>query len=235
MESIYNNFLTELTQLENSYKTKISETNNIIKNKDKELLTYKNNIDIMDNEIHQLNKTIEDLKEEINNFNKVSLLRKLHIKYDKLNHKNTVLQKRINHYKNKLLKNNIHLDETIDLTNIPDDKDNEDKPKQKQKKVSINNKTTLKTEIIVKKEKIKDTIDLVKEKKNMVDSETEGKNEDEDFEEIDVELIKIKKRFYYSELSGGETIIYKAIKIKKGEYELGDKIGFLKNNKLIKD
>ena len=69
----------------------------------------------------------------------------------------------------------------------------------------------------------------------MVDSETEGKNEDEDFEEIDVELIKIKKRFYYSELSGGETIIYKAIKIKKGEYELGDKIGFLKNNKLIKD
>jgi len=230
MENIYNNFLIELKKLENSYKASISNANNIIKNKDVELDTYKNQTNILDIEIVGLNDKITELMEELNNFNKVSLLRKLHVKYDKLNHKNTVLKKRVNYYKNKLLKNNIHLDETIDLTN--------DEDIASVKSPTVKEKAVIKKDAVVKKEQTVKEESVKKDaviKKIDIPDVSVSESEEEDFEEISVELIKIKKRFYYSEISDEKTIIYKAIKLKKGEYDVGDRLGILVDNKLVKD
>lgn len=236
MESIYNNFLIELKQLEKNYRDQISNSGNIIKNKDTEILTYKEKCNTLDIEIARLNEKITDLTEEANNFNKVSLLRKLHVKYDKVNHKNSVLKKRVNYYKNKLLKNNIHMDETIDLTKLLDE-DTTDKDIESVKSSAIKQTTVIKKEVVVKKEKITETQEEVKkiEKKTDLKDTPVSESEEEDFEEVDVELIKIKKRFYYSEVNDNETVIYKATKIKKGEYDLGDRLGILVDNKLVKD
>ena len=63
----------------------------------------------------------------------------------------------------------------------------------------------------------------------------EGTEEVEEEEvEVEVELVKINRRYYYVEDSDTK-IVYKAIKIKKGEYDIGDKLGYLKDNKIIKD
>ena len=212
MENIYNNFVSDLKQFENTYKNEISNKNNIIKDKNVELNSFKENNNILKLEITQLNDKLLELTEELKNFNKVSLLRKLHVKYDKINHKNTVLKQRVNYYKNKLLKNNIYLEETVDLTNKHDLEDKSSKlPKEDCSVV----------EITIKKEK---------------DLAIEVSDDPEDFEEIAVDLIKIKKRFYYSEhIDDGTIIIYKAIKIKKGDYDVGDRIGILLDNKLVKD
>ena len=67
------------------------------------------------------------------------------------------------------------------------------------------------------------------------ENHSEDSDETEDFEEITVELVKIKSRFYYTETANNEVVVYKAIKIKKGEYDVGDKIGVLVNNKIVKD
>ena len=71
-------------------------------------------------------------------------------------------------------------------------------------------------------------------KENILSSSDEETDEESE-EEVDVELIKIKKRYYYCEQTEDENIIYKAIKIKKGGYDVGDRIGLMVDGKLIKD
>ena len=96
-------------------------------------------------------------------------------------------------------------------------------------KVELDTNTTVEQEVVT---------DIVPEKVELKENTITSSDEETDWEseeEVDVELIKIKKRYYYCEQSEDEKIIYKAIKIKKGDYDVGDRIGLMIDGKLIKD
>ena len=217
MDIIYNNFINELKQCENSYKCKIETLELRIKKKEEDIEKHKQTHSNLESEISSLiNKNIE-LQEDMENFNKVSLLKNIHSKYDKLKHKNDVLKKRVNFYKNKLVKNDLYSEDTIDLTSNSFDNETELEPNKDIIEIKSElNKVDVEKEVHVKEELVED------------------KEESDDFEEITVELMKIKRRFYYIEKTDEEIIVYKAIKIKKGDYEVGNKIGTLVNDKIVK-
>ena len=54
-----------------------------------------------------------------------------------------------------------------------------------------------------------------------------------DEEEEELEVKKIGKRYYY--VSIGTNIVYKAVKQKNGDYEVGKRLGILSDNKIMKD
>lgn len=56
---------------------------------------------------------------------------------------------------------------------------------------------------------------------------------DEDVEEEELEVTKIGKRYYY--VSIGTNIVYKAVKLKKGEYDVGKRMGTYDGKSIIKD
>ena len=54
-----------------------------------------------------------------------------------------------------------------------------------------------------------------------------------DDEEEELEVKKIGKRYYY--VSVDTNIVYKAVKVNKGQYDVGKRLGIYQNEKLIKD
>jgi len=65
-------------------------------------------------------------------------------------------------------------------------------------------------------------------------SETiEADIEDEEEEDEELEVTKIGKRYYY--VSVGTNIVYKAVKLKKGEYDVGKRMGTYDGKSIIKD
>ena len=209
MDIIFNKFLQEVTDFEkeklkdlDKYKEQIKERDSKLEKMDKKTISLQQNFD-------KLEKKNKDLQEELTNLNKVSLLKSMHVKYDKLKHRNGVLKQRVAFYKRKLLKNDVKMDDTIDLTSSEFDVISQKDP-EKPKVIDL-------SKIKVKKEPNQEEVEI------------------SDDEEINVELKKIKKRFYYIDSDGGEVVVYKAIKIKKGEYDVGDRIGILLDGKIVKD
>lgn len=187
-------------------KSKLNEKDVII-NKLNEIHDSKNlEIEKLKNQLVESNRAKQSLTDEITNLNKVSLLKSIHLKYDKVKNKNNILKKQLEHYKNKLNTTcvsahfNIPVETSVDLEEISSE---------------ASNSSTIEN--------------------NFTTSNTEKTEDSESEEEVDVDLIKIKNRYYYQEEGDDEKIIYKAIKIKKGDYDVGDRIGILVNGFIKKD
>lgn len=269
MNTICNNF-TEV--ILNTFKNEQEERRELgmkLKQKDVEIKNLletiinlkTSNSDLINKSITLVTKNKEleskhtEISEELTNFNKVSLLKNIHMKYDKMKNKNEVLKKRVNYYKKKAL-NQISKEDIIDLTSISSEQDDIVNIILSTEEYKTND--SIKKDVVIKKE----TIDItnegegVKEEKcNVSDGvdKLEKNNEKEvdvgeeedvgeeveeeevgEEEEVEVELVKINRRYYYVEDSDTK-IVYKAIKIKKGEYDIGDKLGYLEDDKIIKD
>ena len=64
-------------------------------------------------------------------------------------------------------------------------------------------------------------------------SQIEDTDSESDEEEEELEVKKIGKRYYY--VSIGTNIVYKAVKQKNGDYEVGKRLGILSDSKIVKD
>ncbi len=213
MDIIVNQFLNKVGKYEAEQLKDLDKYKEIIREKDLKIENLNKKYETLQEKFDKLEKKNIDLQDELTNLNKVSLLKNLHVKYDKIKHRNKVLNQRVAFYKNKLLKNDIKMEDTIDLTSSQFDVIS-NKESEKSQTVDL---TETKAEIRVKIEKTEDESEL---------------SEDE---EVNVELKKIKKRFYYIDSDGDEAVVYKAIKIKKGEYDVGDRIGILISGNILKD
>ena len=157
----------------------------------------------------------EELQNEIDNLHKVSLLKSLHKKLDTKNNHIRILEIQIEHFKKVI-------------------------GEQKQRINSLKNTNKQLGEIEKHTEEKTENVD---EDENLDNKEDEGEDEDvednnelkdEDDEEVD--LIKIKNKFYYiTENNSRKNFqeVYEAIKDGDGEYDIGDYIGIFKNNVLI--
>lgn len=190
----------------NEIKSKINEKDTII-NKLNEIHDSKNlEIENLKNQLVESNGAKQDLVDEITNLNKVSLLKSIHLKYDKVKNNNNILKKQLEHYKNKLNATCVSAHFILPLETSSD---------LEEFSSEVSNFSTI--------------------EKNLTTTNIDRDEDSESDEEVDVELIKIKKRYYYCEDSGDEKIIYKSVKIKKGDYDVGDRIGILVDGILQKD
>ena len=267
MNNICNNFTEVVLKTFNDEVDKVNNLEKKIKQKDLEIKNLlgkitsleTTNLDLINkaDTLSIKNKDLEsknaEISDEITNLNKVSLLKNMHLKYDKMKNKNEVLKKRINYYKKKAL-NQISKEDIVDLTSISSEQDDivniilsteeEGKVDNSMKKDFVIKKE--KTDIIKEEELDKEDLGNINEGESKKDkgkgdiegdeeeNEVENEVEEYDEDEVEVELVKINRRYYYVEDSDAKTV-YKAIKIKKGEYDIGDKLGYLKDNKIIKD
>ena len=209
MNTICNNF-TEV--ILNTFKNEQEERRELgmkLKQKDVEIKNLletiinlkTSNSDLINKSITLVTKNKEleskhtEISEELTNFNKVSLLKNIHMKYDKMKNKNEVLKKRVNYYKKKAL-SQISKEDIIDLTSISSEQDDIVNIILSTEEYKTND--SIKKDVVIKKE----TIDItnedegVKEEKCNVSDGVDklekndekgvdvGEEEDEDVEEI---------------------------------------------------
>ena len=205
----------KLTELETKQTTSLNELNelpmlynDISEQHDKQIKEYISKLD-------SLEKNNIELKQELENFNNVSLLKKLHIKLDKLTNENSVLTQKIKTTKkttneicqellNEPLKKYISLE--IKSDHIPETLSNDNQI------IPVDNVNTNETE----------------------DNNDEVSDNAEDSDDEEVTLKKINKRYYY--ITETEPIkVYKALKISKGNYDIGKYMGIFVNDKIIKN
>ena len=115
MDTICNNFTEVVLNTFKAAQEERSELGTKLKQKDLEIQNLLDTITSLNisnselinktNTLLTKNKELEskntEISEELTNFNKVSLLKNIHIKYDKMKNKNEVLKKRVNYYKKK--------------------------------------------------------------------------------------------------------------------------------------
>ena len=246
LEQIQNEKIIELKNIQDSYNTILENKNTTIHNYEDEIIELKTNVD--------------ELREEIKNFNNVSLLKKLHIKLDKLTEENTLLKRKNNNNKNNKNKNNKNKNATYDIENsfennpdkyllievstestnnnntdgIPANANILDSKTCKEKNLtsSSNNECKEKNKNESANDSKNTKTDQLIDKVTKSENSEDQKEEDED--EEDVILKKINKRYYYIT----ETVpikVYKTIKISKGNYDIGKFTGLLIDNKIVKN
>jgi len=237
LEQIQNEKIIELKNIQDSYNT-------ILENKNTTIHNY-------ENEIIELKTDLDELREEIKNFNNVSLLKKLHIKLDKLTEENILLKRKNN-------KNNTdnNKNATYDIKNSFEN--NTDKYLSIEVNTdSSNNKNTdgipVNANILDRKTgkenfltslsnnecKEKNENESTNDSKNtktdqMINEVYKSENSEDNDEEVEVILKKINKRYYYIT----ETVpikVYKTLKISKGNYDIGKFTGLLIDNKIVKN
>ena len=223
MESICSDLRLKLEAHGQQQDDKRIQLNKLIIEKDLHIRVLTDDYTSLSNKISELERINGDLQEELVNLSKVSLLKKMHSKFDKLTHSNTVLKKRLKFYKLKCEKS--HLAIAGEIKHTP--------AAEFRKKPTVAESVELEAPLVKNNFGIDDGKCLLATPPHSndgdVDSDSDGENE------IVVELIKIKRRYYYSEDSDGTNNIYKAIKIKKGDYDVGDLVGTLVDGKLIKN
>tara|TARA_B110000208_G_scaffold189540_1_gene251304 strand:+ start:16833 stop:17600 length:768 start_codon:yes stop_codon:yes gene_type:complete len=219
----------KLTELETKQTTSLNELNelpmlynDISEQHDKQIKEYISKLD-------SLEKNNIELKQELENFNNVSLLKKLHIKLDKLTNENSVLTQKIN----KLTNENSVLTQKIKTTKKTTNEICQELLNEPLKKyISLE----------IKSDHIPETLsndNQIIPVDNVNTNETEDNNDEvsdnaEDSDDEEVTLKKINKRYYY--ITETEPIkVYKALKISKGNYDIGKYMGIFVNDKIIKN
>jgi len=221
MESICSELRLKLEAHGQQQDDKRIQLNKLIIEKDLHIRVLTDDYASLRNKISELERINGDLQEELVNLSKVSLLKKMHSKFDKLTHSNTVLKKRLKFYKLKCEKSHLAIAGEIKHT----------------QDVEFSKKPTVSESVELEAPLVKNNFGIDGEKCLLAKTphSNDGDSDSNEENEIVVELIKIKRRYYYSEDSDGTNNIYKAIKIKKGDYDVGDLVGTLVDGKLIKN
>ena len=222
MEAIYSDIRLKLEAHDQQEADQRAKLINLIAKKELNIHNLNEDYSKLNQKLAELEQSNADLREELLNLSNVSLLKKMHIKLDKLKHTNTVLKKRLKFYKVKCENHHTHSTHYLEKSLSSSELNTE-----------LNTKTN---ENILNVDLDKASKSEKASQQHTIDGNESNDEEDEEDEEdeVVVELIKIKRRYYYSEHSGEVNNIYKAIKIKKGDYDLGDLVGTLVDGKLVK-
>ena len=229
IQDTHNSLETYFNKINKITNSEIDSLLQRLKQKEEVIENLNVTIQEKNNEIKRLSINEKKLTEDYEDFSKVSLLKTAHKNYDKVVKKNLVLQRINNKYKkrienlkgeNKTNKNTINktTDNHGTVNAIIIDDENSMTRYQRAALVIPGAKSSL----------VDETVEC-KDDNNGVETE-------ETDEEVELELLKIQRKYYYvTELDDDTRDIYEAIKIKKNEYDVGGYIGVYKNNLIIKN
>lgn len=248
-------------KLNKDYTFEISSFNQQLKRKDETIDNLKNIIAEKDNKIKQLFINEKKLIEDYDDFTKVSLLKTAHKNYDKVIKRNSILLKQNEKYKNTIKKLKVNLENTHkiypvitikaeDIGKKPEDiiKNDIIDIADGHKVIEITRKT-LETskELGNEFKKVWQNLNSLKRSLEIedgemgktdekTDEEPDEETDEETDEEVELELLKINNKFYYvTPLDNDIRDIYKAIKINKDEYDVGNFIGIYENGIIVKE